>query len=411
MNKIKIKLFLTLAGIIIPSLFLLFPPAVKAASSTSSLDNYAEYFYNRYSLNFDADGLAYSAPDYGIIDFKEPTIAREWVSLASYYKYRVEAGDKKAKEILRESILKAVADLKSRTAGARSFNDSQAFFLIIRMNENIPGLLTEAEKDEVLNLAANNLEAEILAKDTENRALIGGAHWQYVDNYLYQQGKINSSQKKHFDGLIKNKIDQGIKESIDSDGWYFENNHKDFSVHYQAVSAFMLLVYGDLTQQDSYKKLAGKMYFDLKKISFNNGMVEAKLGKRPVGLGAQFYLAMALLGKYFNDDDYRVYLFYGSGSRFFSDKAHPNRLEYHSTIEFSQPDYHDDYSFSNIAELGLTIDKLKNLPTNYKYFFSQPIKKSNDKYFKIVNEGKIIFINKLKLALGSRGNWSRLFKK
>ncbi|MFH1610682.1 MAG: hypothetical protein ABIA91_02215 [Patescibacteria group bacterium] len=115
-----------------------------------------------------------------------------------------------------------------------------------------------------------------------------------------------------------------------------------------------------------------------------------------------------MLGQYFDDDDYKVYLFYASGNRFFSDKKHPNRLEFHSTIENTDPDHHDDYAFCDIAELGLIISKLKDINLEHKYYLSNPIKYSKDNTFRIYNYGNLIFFNFKKNLLGSYGNWSHI---
>jgi hypothetical protein len=368
--------------------------------SESNLDKYVKPFYNRYSQHFDEYGLKYMSPSYGIEDFKDPVTAREWMSLASYYKYT------NNQDVIHNAIIQAYREISKRPSYTQSFNDAEAFFLMIRLMENNEDLSTYIEKERVFDLMSAYLEQGIKAKDTENRAIIASAHWQYITDYLYSNNRITN--KIYFDGLIKEKIDKAIQESINKDGWYFENNMKSFTPHYHAVSAFMLLIYGDLTQQSEYLDLSKKMYFNIKKITFKNGMVEAKLGHRPLGLGAQFYLTQALLGQYFNDDDYKVYLFYASGNRFFSDKQYPNRLEFHSTIENTQANYHDDYAFSDIAELGLVVPKLKNINLEYKYYLSNPIKYSKDNTFKIYNYGKLIFFNWKKNILGSYGNWSHI---
>ena len=337
-------------------------------------------------------------------NFKNPVTAREWISLASYYKYR---DDEKSKDIIHDAIIEAYREISSRPAYTQSFNDAEALFLIIRLIEKDQNILSYIEKERIFDLMTYYLEQGINAKDTENRAIIAGTHWQYITDYLYSKKRIIN--KEHFDKLIKEKINKAIQNSINIDGWYFEEEMKSFTPHYHVVTAFMLMVYGDITNQKDYINLAEKMYFNIKKISFINGMVEAKLGHRPVGLGAQFYLMQGLLGKYFNDDDYKVYLFYASGNRFFSDKQHPNRLEFHSTLEFTKPNYHDDYAFSDAAELSLIIDRLKNINLYYKHYFDEPIQSSNDKYFKIKNFNNKIFINNKINLLGSYGNWSQLF--
>ena len=156
-------------------------------------------------------------------------------------------------------------------------------------------------------------------------------------------------------------------------------------------------------------KIKKTVFKNLKKISFKNGMVEARLGHRPLGLGAQFYLMQGLLGKYFDDPDYSVYLNYAKGHRFFSDKQHPNRLEFHSTIENSTPQFHDDYAFSDKAELALTIPKLHNINANSKHYFDNSIQEYKDNKFDISNTGNRIIFNKIKNVLGSYGNWSHIY--
>ena len=399
-----------LISILMISLILM--PSMSLANDKKEIDNFGSYFYNRYSSHFDHYGLVYSVPTYGVSNFIKADTARMWTSLATYYKYRAQAGDLRAKMIIRESLFKALNELSGRSVQTQSFNDAEALFLFIRMIESIPDLLNTSEQEAALDLITKYIEAGILANDTENRAIVAGAHWQYINDYLYQKGKINIHIKKYFDELIKQKVDKGIRESIFvTEGWYFEDNKKAFSVHYHTISAFMLLVYADLTNQEYYSNLAEKMYLNIKKISFKNGMVEARLGARPIGLGAQFYLAMAFLGNRFSDSDYQTYLFYASGNRFFSDKKYPNRLEFHSTIESSFPNYHDDYAFCDVLELGLVNNKLKEMEIKYQVYLSQPEIKSNDKYFNIVNSGNIIFVNNQKNYLGSQGNWSHLFKK
>lgn len=375
-------------------IFFLYRAQTNSGIPSDTLDKYGEYFYNRYSRHFDENGLSYASPTYGVEDLKEPVSAREWMSLASYYKYRAQNGDEKAKQVLIQAIGRATDEIQKRPAYTQSFNDAEALFLIIRMIESIPGVLSDEESNSLLIYLVKNIEEGIKANDTENRALIAGAHWQYIVDYIFSHGFISKEQKNHLDELIKAKIDKGITESIAvQEGWYFEGSDKAFSVHYHAISAFMLMVYGDFTNQVAYTELAKKMYFNIKKISFSNGMVEARLGNRPIGLGAQFYTAMGLLGQYNGDPDYGVYFLYGGRNRFFSDKEHKQRLEFHSTIQFSEPQYHDDYAFSDVLELGLVVKNLKDTPVLYRDRMSQPIVKSKDTYFTIRNFGTIILVN------------------
>ncbi|MFH0814859.1 MAG: hypothetical protein V1902_02130 [Candidatus Falkowbacteria bacterium] len=403
------QIFFIFFGIVI----FLFPVGLVAANSamasSSKLSSYVEYFYDRHSNYLDG-GLQYAAPDYGITTFKKPETAREWMALTAFYKYRAMNNDAKAKIIIQQGIWNAYDDLVQRPPHTQSFADSEAQFLMVRMIESVPSLLTEKEKSKVLSLVKGYIEGGILAKDLENRAIVAAAHWQYLVNYLYENNFIDGQTKQEIDGLLFAKINAAIKTSIDKNGWYFETKQKLFSTHYQVVSAFSLLAFGSMTNEQKYLDLAKKMYFNIKKISFINGLVEAKIGHRPIGNGAQFYLMQGLLGKYFGDEDYKVYLFYGSGNRFFSDKERPNRLEFHSTIEDSAPRYHDDYAFSDAAELALTLPALDDIDWTGKYFFDNPARAFFADLLKIKNSGKTVIVNNRKFILGTVGNFSKIVK-
>jgi len=381
--------------------------ATDGVSNSSNLDLYVKNFYNRYSKHFDIYGLGYSSPTYGVTKFKKPETAREWMALASYYKYR-SRGEARAQDKLRRAIYSAFTEMAINKS-YKGFAAAEANFLAIRMMEADEDLIDKGVKKDILVYVKNYLKEAISGSDTENRQIVAAAHWQYVNNYLYKEGITSDKEKDEIDGMLKLLVDKGINESIDKNYWYFENRFSSFTPHYHAVSAFMLMVYGDLTDQSYYLEAASKMYYNLKKISFRNGMVEAKLGHRPIGLGAQFYLAMALMGNYFGDDDYRVYLFYGSGTRFFSDEEHPYRLEFHSTIEKSRANFHDDYAFSDIAELGLIVSGLPNIDLTYKYYFDKSYIKSVDGTFNIENTGRAIRFNNVRNVLGTYGNWSHLY--
>lgn len=344
-------------------------------SAENSDEAYLKYFYNRYSKQFDKIGLKYAAPDYGVKNFSAPKSGREIISLAGYYKYRVLAGEKKPKAVLRDGILKSIKEISNRPTKTLSFNDAEALFLTVRLAEAVPNLLNQKEMSDLLKTVKDSLQPGIAAADTENRALIAGAHWQYLNNYLLEKSLIPAEEKSANDAAIKNKIAAAVKESISPAGWYREGGR--VVPHYQAVSAFMLLAYGKLTNQKEYLDLAERLYQNLKKITFSNGLVEARVGPRPVGLGAQFYLMMGALGQAAGDTDAAVYFDYAAGNRFFSDARYPNRLEYHRTsVEYkkqtykvrvrkkivtrvkwtplaARANYHDDYAFIDAAELGL----------------------------------------------------------
>jgi len=374
--------------LLIPNFYLISP--IKAESdNNSSLDNYVEYFYNRYSQHFDQNGLVYAVPEYGQKKFTEPEKIREWISLISYYKYKAINGDQSAQKIIRFGILKGYNELLKRKSESQSFQEAEAHFLTIQILEKIPNLFDKKTEQAIWNTINNYLENGIKALDTENRAIIAGTHWQYITNHLFEKKIINLAKKKYLDQLIKEKIDQAIKESINTDYWYLENNLNDFSVHYHAVSAFMLMIYGDLSAQEKYLNIAHQMYNNLQKITLNNGEIPAQIGRRPSALGAQFYLITGLLADYFNDNNYMSYLSFANGDQFFQDPNYPNKLEFHSGNIFN-----DDYAFSDIAELGLIIPKLKNISLYYKINLPQPAQSFIDNTFYIKNTGEEIIFNK-----------------
>lgn len=369
---------------------LILPNLTLAQKENSSLDNYVEYFYNRYSSHFDQNGLVYATPEYGVENFTSPQKIREWVSLISYYKYQAQTENQSAQNIIRFGILNGYNELLTRGSKSQSFHEAEAHFLTIRILEKIPDLFNEKTQQAIHNLMANYLEDGIQALDTENRAIIAGTHWQYINDYLFQKEIINSDQKNYYDNLIQNKIDSAITESINSDYWYLENNLSDFSVHYHAVSAFMLMIYGELTSQTEYLNISRKMYNNLRKITLNNGEIPAELGSRPSALGAQFYLMTGLLSYYFHDLNYMDYFSIIEKDNFFQDSQYPNRLEYHY-----QNTFNDDYAFSDIAELGLIIPKLKNISLYYKINLPQLEQEFRDNTFYIKNTGEEIILNRL----------------
>jgi hypothetical protein len=390
MSKTFTKTILLILIILIPNFCLVSP--VTAQINNSHLNNYVEYFYTRYSQHFDQVGLIYSSPEYGVSEFTEPEKIREWISLVSYYKYRALDGDLSAKNIVRFGILKGYNELLERGSKSQSFQEAEAHFLTIQILEKLPKLLNNKTKQAIYNVINEYLENGIKALDTENRAIIAGAHWQYINNHLFEKGIINSLKKEYFDNLIKNKIDSAIQESINSDYWYLENNLNDFSVHYHAVSAFMLMMYGELTNQIEYLNIAQQMYNNLQKITLTNGKISAEIGHRPSALGAQFYLMTGLLGYYFNNQNYMNYLSFANGNKFFQDPDHPNRLEFHSNNIFN-----DDYAFSDIAELGLMIPKLHNIPLYYKINLPLMEQEYLDHTFYIKNTGEEIIFEKLQI--------------
>lgn len=375
-------------------IILLAMPVVVFAKPKSTLESYLEPFYNRYSWQFDRYGLVYATPDYGVKKFKVATTPRERMSLAVYYRYRARAGNKSAQLIIHEAIEQADASLDSRLSTSYSFEDAAAQFLMWQMLDDVPlGYSLEQKKyfkAKIINRAVDGL----MAKDTENRAVLSAVYWQAIINWAHQDKLITSYEKVYFDEQIKNKINEAVKTNIDANGWYQEGSPLTFNPHYHLVTAFSLMVYGDLVNNKNYSQLAKTMTDNLRQVSFSNGMVEARLGPRPIGLGAQFYLGAGLLNWRFGYADYGAYLNFAQGNRFFSDPKYPNRLEYHSTRQNSAPNFHDDFAFSNLAELALATPFFANqelkLSTNLKVKVTNP---------KISNNGQVIIYNHKKITL------------
>ncbi len=393
MSKLFIKIIISILILLNPNFYGL--SLAKAQTNISPINNftfnnYLQYFYNRYSHHFDQYGLVYAIPDYGINKFKKVKKIREWLSLVSYYKYRASNNDQQAREIMRLGILNGYRELLIRGRQSQSFQEAEAYFITIRLLDELPNLLDQETKDIIDKILNVYLEDGIKALDTENRAIVAGAHWQYINNYLFNKKIISTQKKEYFDRLIKDKIDNAIAQSINSDYWYLENNFQDFSVHYHAVSAFMLMVYGDLTKNKKYLNIAQQMYNNLKRITLFNGEIPNKLGHRPSALGAQFYLMTGLLAYYFNDNSYMSYLSFAGGNRFFQDHQHPDRLEFHSKNIFN-----DDYAFSDIAEWGLVIPKFKNISLYYQVSILKSKQEFIDHTFYIKNSGQDIILNKV----------------
>lgn len=389
----KTKKILILFSVII---FLLSPFFSRA----ENIQNYIKKTSNRYSKHFDQNGWQYNQPNYSIID-KFPNTAREWMMFASYYFDKKQKTDKVKIAI---AINNAYQEIQNRPTTTQSFEDSIAHFLIYTQKNQLDNLLLQE-----LNLQIyNSLKARLKVKDTENRAIIAAV----LDSYLTKQlRKEKFITKKHYQKLIKKnikKINKGISECIDQDGWYYEGNQKIFSTHYHILTAYFLMFYGDYFNNAAYLSLAKKMTSNIRKITFQNGFIEAKIGMRPIGLGAQTYLMLGLLNKRYHYKDYSIYLNYMK-PRFFYDKKHPNRLEFHSTLENTEPNFHDDIGFSLATEISKLDPKISN--TKFKKYpakLSLDNKIYKDNRFTIQNFGGIIKINNKQYSLATNGDYSRI---
>ena len=334
---------------------LVFFPALALAAAPQTTEQYIADFYNRYSRHFDAAGLVYAVPDYGVEDFKQAETPRELMSLAAYYRFRAIAGEAKAQDIIARAVRQSDDLLSRKSPGSYSFEDANAQFLMWRMINDVPLNMMLSERWGYRQRIMERAENCLAAPDTENRAVLSSAYWQYLADQAANAGLIDSATKDKLDSRIKAKIDTALADSVDADGWYAEGSPKTFNPHYHLITAFYTMAYGELSDQPGYQALAGRMAADLRQLSFANGMVEAGLGPRPVGLGAQFYLGAGLLNWRSGMADYGTYLNYAAGGRFFSDPAWPDRLEYHATLAGKDPSYHDDYAFSNLAELAMSL--------------------------------------------------------
>ncbi len=395
------KMIIFIIAILISSnLFVLSKPA----KASNSLEGYIQYFYNRYSKHLDKWGLVYKAPGYGVGNFKRAKSAREILSLATYYKYRALQGEIKARRKLRAAILNARYELNSRNQHSHSFSDAWAQMAIISLTQQLPHILTNGEKETIYQEIKSRILSGIQATDSSNRSLLSAVYWQYIVNQLHVDNYFSQLDKNKYDHLIYQKVAKVIDQDITQDGWYRESYLMRFNPHYHMVSATALLSYADITNNIPIYLLAKKMTRNLRLVSFKNGMVEAQVGDRPVGLGAQFYLGAALLSYRFGYQDFSTYLNYAKGDRFFSDPKYPNRLEYHATLQGVAPNYHDDISFSNLAELALITPTLSNMEFNYTTQLDLKNTQYISKKIKVINQSHTIQFNDQQVRLLKGGD-------
>ncbi len=382
----KIKILLTTLLII----------TIPYFASAKQVKNYIKNTYNRYSNHFDQHGWNYSQPNYNINN-KEAQTARELLMFASYYKFK-----KSKTKTVQSAINRGYQEIQNRPLYTQSFKDSIAHFLTLR--------LLEKNNKKIYLQIKKSLNKRHKIHEIENRTVISAVLDTYLTKQLYKHKKISKKKRDYLLKKNQQKLNRGLEQSIDQNYWYAETNKKDFSVHYHTLTAYMLMFYGDLTKDDYYLNIAHEMTENIRKLSFKNGFLEAKIGTRPIGLGAQTYLMLGLLNKRFNYKDYNVYLKY-SKHRFFSDPNYPNRLEFHSTKENTRPKYHDDIGFSLIAEIAQINKQIKKTKLKkHPLFLKNKISDYQDNRFTIQNLGGIIKVNDKEYKLGSFGNWSKIVK-
>jgi len=404
----SIFLVVVLLALMLAGNFFIFIPSISADNpALPNLNDYLAYFYNRYSQHLDAHGFVFKTPDYDVENFSAPDSAREILSLALYYKYRALSGEAGALVKVKQAVLDAEQELSSRPTVTLSFSDGFAEMATISLLNSFPVLFESTEKDLLYGNILKRIPVGILAADTSNRAALSAVYWQFVLNDFFQKKWISPGDYERLSKLIYEKIKKFADEDITADGWYLEGAPKKFNPHYHLISAFALLVYGELTHNPEFIVISEQMTGNLRLVSFSNGMVEARIGDRPVGLGAQFYLGVGLLNYYFGYPDYNVYLNYGSGNRFFSDPKFPDRMEYHSTVYQTEPRYHDDISFSNLAELALLLPAFDNLKINSSSKARlMPFGLAVQNSYRIVNKGASVFFDDLLVTQTKDGNFS-----
>lgn len=398
----------TLVGALTAVALLLFPGLVRA----QTFDQCARVIVSRYSRNFEQRGFRFAQPDYRFPEFTVARKPRYVMLIASTFKYRAQAGDARAISALRKGIAPTILAFQSKPRHP-SFEDSQAAFLMLRAIEIVPGLVTDDERRAVLVSLKRWIGPSISAPDTENRAVVSAANWQYLVNRLAQEGIISPSQKSSYNARLKIKVDRALARSVTADNWYREGSN--FSVHYHVVTAFHLLAYGTFSRQPEYTRRGYAMYRNTKMLAFSNGMIEAQIGHRPIGLGAQFYMMMGALGLAAKDTDASVFLNFASGARFFSDSRYPHRLEFHQTVEGSSRRFQDDIAMTSVTELvGAFAPSIAETSISNRRILSTIRKRKMDRDFSIVNSGATLTVTDRRrrtvttILLGSYGNWTKV---
>lgn len=363
MSNVKLR---SIGGIIF-SLMMIFPLHALSASETAmSLNDYIAYFYNKHSKFLDETYQAPYRTWHFDIPYYEPT--KRWqktifrpryhASSAMFYKYRLPENPY-ARGIVREAILDSTIRYKNNVS-YETFDGAIASFLITRLveyEEKLPEekrLLREEEKQKIFAVLKQRLFRGLSVNDTENRAAIAGAYWFYTGAYLKKQGVLTDSEFQKVKDGAKQKIDKSVKETLTRpDNKYRERGL--FSLHYHIVEAYMLLLYGHLTKDKAYIQKAKIMTDVINAFARQDGFLDAHIGHRPGGIGAQGYLMAGTLNLYFkNKTRAEAFFNYAYGERFFKDPKYQNRLVWYDA-KTSSPIFNDDISYANMAESALAL--------------------------------------------------------
>lgn len=334
-------------------------------STNLSLADYLADFYNRESRYLDTTfyrplrtwhyNIPYYEPDN---QWAKSISDNRWhMSLASYYHDRL-ALEPRTRQMVKQAIFDATFNDQSAIFD-QSFNDAIADFLIIRFLESDDDradetrLMSAGEKQVLLKWIRPRLFYGLRAADTENRAALAGVYWYYVARYLNQNNLLSADEFQYVDEQCRDKIEQSITDTIRSDDWLYREDGQ-FSLHYHWVEAFMLLAYGQLTNNSKYIDLAAKMTSAANKLVANGQFSAEYLGHRPPGLAAQTYLIAGIMNLYFNVKKIgNDFLNTARGDQFFSDPEHPDRLVWINPEEDDVTRrFNDDISFVNMAEMA-----------------------------------------------------------
>lgn len=341
-------------------------PVLSTSSTTISLNDYIAYFYNKHSKFLDETYQAQLRTWHFDIPYYEPK--KRWMktnihpryhmSAATFYTYRLSKSPY-ARFLVREAVLDATIRSGKRPP-FETFDGAIAAFLTVRLmeyEETLGGqkrLFSREEKQKILDTLSKRLFAGLPTNDTENRAALAGVYWYYTGKYLKTQGTLTPTEFKTVEIATKKKIDQSIKETLTrGDNKYREKGL--FSLHYHIVEAYMLLLYGHETGERAYIEKARAMTNVMNASARSDGFLNAHIGHRPNGIGAQGYLMAGVLNLYFkNKTRAETFFNYAYGARFFKDPKHQNRLVWYDT-KAQSPIFNDDISYANMAELALVL--------------------------------------------------------
>lgn len=340
-----------------------------------NLENYLQPFYARYSNYLDTvynsnkkiwydDAKYLDLPSKQYI-WQSEKRSREIMSFATFYKNRAQ-GSAKARSKIEWAILKSTL-YSYRPLADQSFDQAIAYFLVLRLMDQIenPDLFSKSMENKIYDFIKKRIPYGLKANDTENRAALAGVYWLAAAQILYYKSILSSKEFLEINKQTQKKVELSTAQTLNDDYVYREVNHKYFSLHYHIVEAYMLYAFGKLTQEKKYTETARQMTEYANSLAGVDGFLDAHLGHRPQGSGAQAYIMLGLLNQAFeNYVEAQVFFDYAKGSKFFKDPQNSNRLVWWDTSLAHPQEFFDDYSLANMGELGLI---LNNQSSNYNY--------------------------------------------